>query len=175
VAVGEIGFDYYHLTPGREEKQKEAQFEFFRAQAALSIKLDLPAIIHSRNAAAETAFQLKGCGIKRAVIHCFSEDLIFAEDLLAWSDDIYFSFSGILTYKNAVAVHNAAANLPLNRILVETDAPFLVPQAVRDACSVNEPAFTKHVMDRLKALRREPGDIVERTVWKNSNRFFGLD
>jgi TatD DNase family protein len=175
VAVGEIGFDYYHLTPGKEPIQKKAQLDFFRAQAELSIGLDLPAVIHSRNAADETILQLKKCGVKRAVIHCFSEDLAFAQELLAWSDDIYFSFSGILTYKNAIGVRNAAANLPLERILVETDAPFLVPQAARDSCKVNEPAFTRHVMDCLKTLRCESGDAVEQTVWDNSNRFFRLD
>jgi TatD DNase family protein len=175
VAVGEIGFDYYHLTPGKETVQKETQQEFFRAQTALSLRLDLPIIIHNRNAGADTLTQLKKRSIKRAVIHCFSEELDFARELLAWSDEIYFSFSGILTYKNAVAVQNAAKNLPLERILVETDAPFLVPQAVRDSYDTNEPAFTRHVMDCLKMLRSEPGDTVERTVWGNSNRIFRLD
>jgi TatD DNase family protein len=175
VAIGEAGLDYYHLRPGKEPVEKTMQQEFFRAQAALSLKLDLPMIIHSRNAADETANLLKECGIKRAVIHCFSEDLPFAEDLLAWSDEVYFSFSGILTYKNAAAIQDAARNLPLNRILVETDAPFLVPQPARDSISINEPAFVLHVMEFLKSLRSEPGDFVERQVWENSNRFFQLD
>jgi TatD DNase family protein len=175
VAIGEIGLDYYHLTPGKEAVQKETQQEFFRAQTALSLQLDLPVIIHSRNAAGETLSLLKECGIERAVIHCFSENLVFAQDLLSWSDEVYFSFSGILTYKNAAAVQNAARNLPLGRILVETDAPFLVPQAVRDSFTINEPAFVRHVMDHLKTLRSESGDMVERKVWENSNRFFRLD
>lgn len=175
VAIGEIGLDYYHLTPGKETLQKGTQREFFRAQAALSLKLDLPIIIHSRDAAAETSNLMKECGIKRAVIHCFSENLTFAQDLLAWSDEVFFSFSGILTYKNAAAVQEAAQDLPLEQILVETDAPFLVPQAARDAFTMNEPAFVRHVMDYLKTLRSEPGDFVERKVWENSNRFFRLD
>jgi len=175
VAIGEIGLDYYHLTPGKEAVQKETQLEFFRAQAALSLQLDLPVIIHSRNAAVEMSSLMKECGVKRAVIHCFSEDLAFAQDLLAWSDEVYFSFSGILTYKNAAAMRNAARDLPLGRILVETDAPFLVPQAVRESFTINEPAFAWHVMDFLKALRSEPGDAVERKVWENSNRFFRLE
>jgi len=71
-------------------------------------------------------------------------------------------------------VRETARLLPLDRILVETDSPFLVPQIVRDRYSVNEPAFTRHVMDVLKTVRDEPDDLVEQIVWENSNRFYGL-
>ena len=172
VAVGETGLDYYHVTRGREEKQKQTQHVFFAAQAQLALRLDLPLVIHTRNAAADTIALIKEHGIKRAVIHCFSEDPAFARELLKWSDSIYFSFSGILTYEKSLAVQETTRMLPLNRILVETDAPFLVPQAVRNTVTVNEPAFTRHIMDFLKTLRREPGDTVEKTVWENSNAFF---
>jgi TatD DNase family protein len=174
VGVGETGLDYYHLTRNRKEEQKETQRIFFSAQAALALKLNLPLIIHSRNAAADTTALIKEFGVKRAIIHCFSEDLKFAQDLLTWSDEIYFSFSGILTYRNAPAVQETARRLMLGRILVETDAPFLPPQAVRDTIPVNEPAFTRHIMDFLKTLRSEPGDVVEQTVWENSNGIFGI-
>jgi len=117
---------------------------------------------------------IKTIGVKRAVIHCFSENLDFAQELLGWSDDIYISFSGSLTYKNTLALKETARALNLERILVETDAPFLVPQAVRGEFSINEPAFTRHVMDCLKTLRTESGEMVEKTVWNNSNRFFGI-
>jgi Tat protein secretion system quality control protein TatD with DNase activity len=119
-----------------------------------------------------TASLIKSCGITRAVIHCFSEDPAFATDLMAWSGEIYFSFSGILTYKKSQRVQDTARVLRLDRILVETDAPFLVPQAVRDRFSTNEPAFTRHVMEYLKTLRSEPGEEVEQAVWDNSNRFY---
>jgi TatD DNase family protein len=174
VGIGETGLDYFHTTRGRKEAQKKVQQAFFQAQAALALRLDLPLIIHTRDAAADTLALIKGSGIKRAVIHCFSENEAFARHLMPWSGEIYFSFSGILTYKRSTAVQDAARSLPLDRILVETDAPFLVPQAVRDAFSTNEPAFTRHVMDFLKTLRSEPGDVVEQTVWENSNRFFRI-
>jgi TatD DNase family protein len=174
IAVGETGLDYFHLKRSNKAEQMRVQKAFFREQALLSIGLDLPLIVHTRNAAADTISQLKESGVKRAVIHCFSEDPAFAQELLAWSDDIYFSFSGILTYKNAGAVQNTARILPLNRILVETDAPFLVPQIVREEFSVNEPAFTCYVLDSLKALRDEPGDTVEKAVWENSNSFYRI-
>jgi len=175
LGIGEAGLDYFHLTHGRREAQKRAQRSFFTAQAELALRLDLPLIIHTRDAAADTLAGIKEYGIKRAVIHCFSENRAFARELLAWSDAIYFSFSGILTYGKSTAVQDAARTLPLNRILVETDAPFLVPQAVRDKFTTNEPAFTRHVMDFLKTLRSEPGEIVEQAVWENSNRFFRIE
>jgi TatD DNase family protein len=174
VGIGETGLDYFHTTRDKKEAQKKAQQAFFRSHAALALRLDLPLIIHTRDAAADTIALIKESGIKRAVIHCFSENEAFARELMAWSGEIYFSFSGILTYKRSVAIQDAARSLPLDRILVETDAPFLVPQAVPDAFSTNEPAFTRHTMDFLKSLRGEPGDAVEQAVWKNSNRFFRI-
>jgi TatD DNase family protein len=175
VAIGETGLDYFHLTRGREAVQKKTQQAFLRAHAALALDLDLPLVIHTRDAAADTLFLIKECGIRRAVIHCYSEDPSFARELLEWSDEIYFSFSGILTYRKATSVQDTARTLRLDRILVETDAPFLVPQAVRDKYTVNEPAFTRHVMDFLKTLRPEPPEAVEQAVWQNSNRFFATD
>jgi TatD DNase family protein len=174
VAVGETGFDYFHVTRGKETQQKQAQRVFFATQADLAVRLDLPLVIHTRDAAADTIALIKKRGVQRAVIHCFSEDLAFAHELMRWSDKIYFSFSGILTYTRAIPVQEAARALPLNRILVETDAPYLVPQALRNHCTTNEPAFTRHVMDFLKTLRSEPAEEVEETVWENSNTFFGI-
>lgn len=174
VGIGETGFDYFHLTRGDRDLQKRIQREFFQAQADLALRLDLPLVIHTRDAAADSLSMIMGSGIKRCVIHCFSESLAFAQSLLAWSDEIYFSFSGILTYARAASVQETARALPLNRVLVETDAPFLVPQAVRNTAKNNEPAFTRYVMDFLKTLRPEPAEVVEQTVWDNSNRFFRI-
>jgi TatD DNase family protein len=174
VAVGETGCDYFHVTRGREAQQRRTQRAFFAAQAELALRLDLPLVIHTRDAASETIALIRECGTKRAVIHCFSENLAFAQELMEWSGGIYFSFSGILTYKRSTAVQDAARVLPLDRILVETDAPYLVPQALRDKFKINEPAFTRHIMDFLKTLRSEPAEVVEQTVWENSNRFFGV-
>jgi len=174
LGVGEAGLDYFHLTRGKRDVQKKAQGAFFRAQAALALRLDLPLIIHTRDAASDTIAIIKESGIRRAVIHCFSENPAFVQELLAWSGEFCFSFSGILTYKNATAIQDTARALALDRILVETDAPFLVPQAVRNDFKINEPAFTRYVMDFLKTLRSEPGDVVEQSVWENSNRVFGI-
>jgi len=174
VGIGETGLDYYHLTPGEEPAQKETQFAFFAAHARLAQRLNLPLVIHTRDAAADTIRIIMKNGVRRAVIHCFSEDPRFAEELMNWSEEIYFSFSGILTYKNARSIHEAAAFLPLNRILVETDSPFIIPAGARGKNGVNEPAFTRYVLDALKTLRTEPPEVVEQTVWENSRAFFRL-
>jgi TatD DNase family protein len=174
VAVGETGLDYYHLAKRNKDVQKESQQAFFRVHARLAARLDLPVIIHTRNAADDTVAFIREFEIRKAVIHCFSENTAFAQALLAWSDGIYFSFSGILTYRYARAVQDTARSLPLNRIMVETDAPFLVPEAVKNQFKLNEPACTRYVMDSLKELRPEPAEVVEQTVWENSNRFFGI-
>jgi TatD DNase family protein len=174
VAVGETGLDYYHLTPGKSSVQKRSQNAFFAAHAELARKLRLPLVIHTRNAAADTLQLIRACNIRSAVIHCFSEDTEFARALCSWSDRIYFSFSGILTYRKAGPIQRAAQSLPLDRIMVETDAPFLVPEPVKGRFKVNEPACTRYIMDFLKALRPEPAEVVEQEVWVNSNRFFGL-
>lgn len=174
VGVGETGFDYFHVTRGREAEQIRMQRLFFAAQADLALRAGLPLIIHTRDSAGDTLALLKERGVRRAVIHCFSETPAFAEEARAWSEDIYFSFSGILTYKRSVAVRETASILPLDRILVETDAPYLVPEAMRGSVKVNEPAFTRHVLDVLKTLRSEPPDVVEQAVWDNSNRFYGV-
>ncbi len=174
VAVGETGLDYYHVARKKAAVQKRTQQVFFAAQANLARRLNLPLVIHTRSAASDTIAQIKKNGIMRAVMHCFSEDAAFARELMAWSDGIYFSFSGVLTYGKSLAVQEAARTLPLHRILVETDAPFLPPQCVRNSCKENEPAHTRYVMDFLKGLRSEPGELVEQTVWENSNSFFGI-
>lgn len=105
-------------------------------------------------------------------MHCFSEDITFARELMEFSDNIYFSFSGIVTYKSAPLIQEAAMKLPLNRILIETDAPFLSPQPVRG--TVNEPANTRFVLDKICELRTESREEIEDTIYENSKRVFGI-
>lgn len=100
-------------------------------QYELACRYDLPLIIHTRDARDATLEFMMQEGVGRAVMHCFSEDWDFAKVLLDFSSEIYFSFSGIVTYKSAQSIQEAAKNIPLERILVETDAPFLAPVPVR--------------------------------------------
>lgn len=105
-------------------------------------------------------------------MHCFSEDITFARELMEFSDNIYFSFSGIVTYKSAPLIQEAAMKLPLNRILIETDAPFLSPQPVRG--TVNEPANTRYVLEKICELRSESREVIEDSIYENSKRVFGI-
>ncbi len=172
VAIGETGLDYHYLDPVRTEKQKENQKNWWRMQHELAMKYDLPLVIHTRDARDDTLEFMKTEGVTHAVMHCFSEDYDFAKELLDFSDEIYFSFSGILTYKSAQKIQEAAKNLPLSRILIETDAPFLAPQPVRG--QTNEPAYTRYVFEKLVEIRTESFDEIEKTVYENSKRFYGI-
>lgn len=172
VAIGETGLDQYHLSedPTLRSEELALQYYWFERLAKMAVDFSLPLVIHSRNARTETIEAIKRYHIKHAVIHCFSEDIAFARELMEYSDSIYFSFSGILTYPKSFEIQEAAKNIPLNRILVETDAPFLAPQAVRG--SVNEPAYTKHTLDFLIKIRDESPEEIERQVFENSLKFY---
>ncbi len=187
VAIGETGFDHHYLDGSdggkvwvdmanlspKAREQIENQKHWWLAQWELAKKYDLPLVIHTRDARDATLEFMKKNTINRCVMHCFSEDWEFARELLDFSNEIYFSFSGILTYKNALKIQEAASKISLNRILIETDSPFLSPQAVRG--TINEPANTTYVLDKLVELRREWREEIKKRVYENSLRFYGLD
>ncbi len=186
VAIGETGFDHHYLdgTDGGNISidmdvlslhalgQIKNQKRWWIAQWELAKRYDLPLVIHTRDARHATADFMIENGINRAVIHCYSEDPTFAQRLMDFSSEIYFAFGGILTYKKSEQVQATAQMLPLNRILLETDAPFLSPQAVRG--SINEPANTRYVLEKLIELRTESAEEIERVVYENSLRFYGI-
>lgn len=171
VAIGETGLDYHYLGENTTE-QKERQFFAWEKQAELARKYHLPLIIHTRDAQSDTVTFIKEHQLENIIMHCYSENTAFARDLLDYSDSVYFSFSGILTYSKATHIQEAASSIPLDRILIETDAPFLAPQAVRG--TVNEPANVRYVLEKLCALRPEPADVIEQTIYENSKRIYGL-
>ena len=186
VAIGETGFDHHYLdgTDGgtiaidldtlspRAIEQIENQKRWWFLQWELAKRYDLPLVIHTRDARDVTAEFMIEHGINRAVIHCYSEDPAFAQRLMDFSPEIYFAFGGILTYKKSEQVQATAQMLPLNRILLETDAPFLSPQTVRG--TVNEPSNTRYVLEKLIELRTESAEEIERVVYENSLRFYGF-
>lgn len=172
VAIGEIGFDYYHIDSVTIEEQKETQKILFFAMTALAMKYNLPVVVHTRDARADTLRYIQESGIKRVIIHCFSEDYSFAEELMEYSDEVLFSFSGIVTYKKSITVQEAAKLIPLSKILIETDAPFLSPQAVRG--TINEPANVRYVLETIQNLRTEDGTEIERVIYENSLRMYGI-
>lgn len=187
VWIGETGFDFHYLDGSdggrnsvdlenlteKAKKQIENQKTWWIAQWKLAKKYNLPLIIHTRDARKETLIFMKEQGINRCVMHCFSEDWDFARELLDFSDDIYFSFSGIVTYKKSENIQLAAKTIPIERILVETDAPFLAPQIVRG--TVNEPANTKYVLEKIAELRWVSTKDIEDVIYANSLRFYVIN
>ncbi|NTV74458.1 MAG: TatD family hydrolase [Holophaga sp.] len=142
--VGETGLDWhYDLSP------RDTQEAVFRAQIRIAGRLGKPLMIHTREAPEATIRILREEGAARGVIHCFSEDLAFARDALDLG--FHLSFSGIVTFKNAQSIREVAGWAPLDRILVETDAPYLAPAPFRG--KANEPAYVTYVAAQVAALR----------------------
>lgn len=156
--VGEAGLDWhYDFSP------RDVQESVFRAQIRLARTVDKPLMVHTREAARATLDLLRdeGAGAVRGVIHCFTEDKAFAEAALDLG--FYLSFSGIVTFRNAEAIREVAAWAPADRILVETDAPYLAPVPHRGRR--NEPAYVVHVAEAVARLRGvSPEALAEQTT-----------
>lgn len=168
VAIGETGFDGYYSTDNFEIQKK-----LFNIHAIVATKHQLPIIIHSRSAANQTtealSYYVKNHNLV-GVIHCFTGDIDLAKKFLNLG--FYLSFSGILTYKNAKEVQDVARFAPLDRILIETDAPYLTPVPLRSKESkINKPEYVKYTFEYLLSLRKENSKKVEETI---ENNFFNL-
>jgi TatD DNase family protein len=168
VAVGEVGLDYHYLRSPREE-----QHAVFRRFVALARAVSKPLVIHTREAAADTLAILEEEGAREVggVIHCFSEDRAFAARALDLGFDL--SFSGIVTFKTAQAVKDVAAWAPGDRILVETDSPYLAPVPFRGKKC--EPAHVVHTARHVAELRGEDFAALAARTSDNARRRFGLE
>jgi TatD DNase family protein len=158
IAIGETGLDYFRLT-GDLEWQRER----FRTHIRAAIKSQKPLVIHTRSAAEDTLriMREEKAQLVGGVLHCFTESLDVA--LEAIDLGFYISFSGIVTFKNAVMLKEVASQLPLDRILVETDSPYLAPIPYRG--KINQPAYVKHVAEELSRIRNiSLAEIMEATT-----------
>lgn len=171
-----MGFDYYHLSKDstEAEKQKSRQKEWFHAQAQLAKKYHLAVVIHTRNCPDITLSELRMSGLQKFVVHCFSESWDMAEQILNLSPYTKISFTGILTYKKSIAIQDIARRAPLDRIMIETDAPYLVPEPYRGKLSYCEPVHSLQVFEQICRLRPEKQDNIEQQIWENSINFFNL-
>lgn len=163
VAVGECGLDYHWPIP------KEEQIALFEAEIRLSLELDLPIIVHDREAHADTYALLRRYRPK-GVVHCYSGS---AEDV-RWltAQGLYIGFGGVTTFKNARKVLEAAAAVPPDKLLIETDAPYMAPVPFRG--KRNDSALLCHVADTLAALRQvTPQQLLDQTL-TNGCRLFGI-
>lgn len=168
-AVGEVGIDhYYDFSPAA------AQAEAFRTQLLLAQEVVLPVIIHSRNAGREIIASVKESKFSQGgILHCFTEDRQTAERMIDLG--FFVSFSGILTYRSASALREIAAALPLEKLLVETDSPYLVPQARRDKWKRNEPLFVIETARVLAEIKKVPLEEVAAVTGSNYRSLFFKD
>ncbi len=164
VAIGETGLDYFRLTGSLEWQRNR-----FRTHIRAAILADKPLIIHTRNAADDTLriMQEEGAHQVGGVMHCFTESLEMAE--IAIETGFYISFSGIVTFKNAAQLKEVAQKIPLGKILVETDSPYLAPVPFRG--KTNQPAYVKYVAQEIANLR---GISLEAVMQATTQNFFNL-
>lgn len=164
IAIGETGLDYFRLT-GDLEWQRER----FRRHIRAAIQSGKPLIIHTRSAADDTLRIMREEGAQNigGVMHCFTESWEVAE--AAMELGFYISFSGIVTFKNAAALKGVAQKVPLERMLVETDSPYLAPVPYRG--KTNQPAYVRHVAEEIAQLR---GISVEEVAEATTRNFFEL-
>jgi TatD DNase family protein len=165
IAIGETGLDYFRVK-GNLEWQRER----FRTHIRAARECDRPLIIHSREAAEDTLriMEEEKASEARGVMHCFTETWEVAEAALAMG--FYISFSGIVTFKNAAQLKDVARRVPMERILIETDSPYLAPVPHRG--KLNQPAYVKHVAEEIAILRGISIDEVGQCTTENFSRLF---
>ncbi|MBO5702456.1 MAG: TatD family hydrolase [Clostridia bacterium] len=165
VALGEIGLDYHW-----RQDNKEKQAEFFEAQLLLAEEYDIPVVIHDREAHGDTFEAILRHPKVRGVFHCYSGSPEMARDLVrrGW----YISFTGVITYKNAPVVQASAKAVPLDRILVETDAPYLAPVPYRG--KTNRSDYIEYTLRTLAALHEVSEDEMRTITHENACQLFSL-
>ncbi|HVX31371.1 MAG TPA: TatD family hydrolase [Nitrolancea sp.] len=166
VAIGETGLDYHWKA--ETAKQQRAAFE---GQIALARKLNLPFIIHQREAEEETLDVLRATDPPhRGVMHCFTGDAAYAERCLELG--LHIGLGGAVTYRKLKALHEAVRTLPLDRIVLETDAPFMTPSPHRG--ERNEPAYVRYILERVATLRDSDMEEIAAITTRNAIDLFGL-
>lgn len=165
VAIGEIGIDLYWI-----KDNLDLQIEVFKKQLDLSLKLNLPVVIHLRNSAQEIYDVLKTYKGLKGVMHCFSEDLDWANKFMDLG--FYIGIGGPVTFKKNVTTKTLVKEMPLDRLLVETDSPYLAPSPYRG--KRNEPAYTKYVVEEIAKLRGLSIEEISDITTQNANRLFNL-
>ena len=167
VAVGEIGLDYHW-----DEPEREIQKKWFRRQLLAAIELKKPIVIHSRDAAADTLDILKETGkdAVKAVMHCYSYEYEIAKRFLDMG--CYIGIGGVLTFKNARKQVEVLKNMPLDRLLLETDCPYMAPAPHRG--ERNNSAFLPLVIEKMAEVRELPAEEIEKITFENALKFYEI-
>ena len=173
VAIGECGLDYFRLEGSDEakEREKEEQKRVFRAQIELAKRYKKPLIVHIRDASVDAkALMLEaGAGEVGGVLHCYNAD----EQLLSLADEgFYFGIGGVLTFKNAKKLVNVLPKIPKERLVVETDGPYLTPEPHRG--KRNEPLYTTFVVQKMVKILALDVEQIEHLTTQNAKELFGI-
>ena len=165
-AIGEIGIDYHY-----EDIPRELQLKAFRMQMALARELGLPVIVHERDAHADGMAVVKEFPEVKGVFHCYSGSAEMARQLvdLGW----YIGFTGVLTFKNARKAIETAESIPLERIVLETDCPYMAPVPHRG--KRNDPGYLCHMAQKLAEIRGLPVEDISRITVENGKRLYAID
>jgi len=165
IGVGETGLDFYY-----NNSDKDDQINSFKHHIDAATKLNIPLIVHSRNAENETFEILKKKYNKKLKIlmHCYTGSISFAENLM--SLESYFSASGIITFKNSLELQNIFKIIPLDKLLIETDSPFLAPSPMRG--KKNEPSYIKYILEKLASLKEIDKFQLDKITTDNFNKLF---
>jgi len=169
VAIGEAGFDFYRNLSPRADQERA-----FRAQIGLAIKYDIPIIIHDRDAHGETLRVLRDYSDRkgfRGVVHCFSGDTAFAMQCLELG--LHISYTGIITFPNAADTLEVVKKVPLEKVFIETDAPFLAPQIRRG--KENFPGYVRYIAQKIAEVKNLSVEEVAEITSKNAEDFFGIN
>ena len=172
VAIGECGLDYFRLPEDAAEKEAEIkeQKEVFRAHIRLANEFDMPLIVHVRDASHDARIILEEEQSKGGVLHCYNAD----DELLPLANlNFYFGIGGVLTFKNARKLVNVLPKIPKEKLIIETDGPYLTPHPHRG--KRNEPLYTSLVADKMCELLDMTRDEVEQVTTENAVRLFGIN
>ncbi|MEG0774140.1 TatD family hydrolase [Clostridium sp.] len=167
VAIGEIGLDYYW----EENPSRDIQKEAFRKQMQLARELNLPVVIHDREAHQDTLEIMKEFGDVKGVVHCFSGSVEFARECLKLG--YYIGITGVVTFKNAKVIKEVVKAVPIDKLLVETDCPYMAPTPFRG--KRNQSDFITYIMEEIAALKNITRQEVESEMVKNTKNLLNLN
>ncbi len=165
IAIGEIGLDYYW-----EQETKELQKEVFRKQLKIAQELRIPVLIHDRDAHKDTFDILQEFNLEKVIFHCFSGNATFAQKCI--EKGYYIAIGGVVTFKNAKDLKEVAKIVPLDKLLLETDAPYLAPVPYRG--KLNSPAYLKYIAQEIANIREIDIEEVKKQTTINAQKIFGI-
>lgn len=165
MAVGEIGLDYYY-----EGYDRELQIKAFKEQMDLARQLNLPVVIHDREAHEDTLRIIKEFKGVSGVLHCYSGSLELAKEIIKY--DYCIGFTGVVTFKNAKRAVEVAREIPIERMLIETDCPYMAPVPHRG--ERNDSSYLLHIIERIAGIREVDREYIEDITFKNGSRLFEI-